>query len=700
MARIDDLVTQIPDKSLRLKLEAALTDMKRRQRFGLVYEEHVPETSTLLHFPVTVGATVQHRTDSDGGRLYQVKAITARGKVTIEPENGGEPETVATKELMVVKRFGDPIFPALTPLGSVERGGKNKPYHAVINGENFHTLQLFVYLYEDQVDCIYIDPPYNTGSRDWKYNNHYVDSKDSWRHSKWLSFMEKRLKLAKRLLKSEGVLIVTIDEHEVHHLGMLLEKLFKDWNVQMVSSQINPAIVARAGSFGRSDEYIFFVTKDGTGPQRLRLTREWVSSKGRTHTGNIRWDLLRRSGPSSARKDSPGCFYPIYVNPEGPSVEEIGDALPKGTSKPQPRKGCVPVLPIRQDGTEGRWQWTPKTIRARLKQGRVRITGSKTSGFVVSILKDGEYAKITREEFKVNGSRADGSLIVDDVETESVLAVPGSQWRIISHDATQYGSRLLTDFLPGRKFPFPKSLYAVEDTLRFFVQHKPDALILDFFGGSGTTAHAVFRLNRQDGGQRRSITVTNNEVSADEAGGLRKAGVHPGDKEWDALGIFEYVTRPRITAAVTGCTPEGTEIDGEYKFSDEFQFAEGFLENVEFFRLDYLDADEVDLGTQFDAIHPSLWLAAGGIGKRVLTPSQSGYFMPDDSPYAILYQEQAFRKLRKALETRPDITNLWIVTDSEDAFAEMRSAMPSRLVVSMLYRDYLRNFRINTRQNL
>jgi adenine-specific DNA-methyltransferase len=475
MARIDDLITQITDKAVRQKIEAAVTDMKRRQRFGLVFEEHIPETSALLRLPVTVGATVQRRSENNGGRLYQVQAIAGRGKVTLEPEGGGEVETCLAKDLMVVKRFGDPIFPALTSLSSIRRGSADKPHHAVINGENFHTLQLFVYLYEGQVDCIYIDPPYNTGARDWKYNNSYVDGNDAWRHSKWLSFMEKRLRLARRLLKPDGVLIVTIDEHEVHHLGMLLEKMFPDCNIQMVSTLINPASVARAGSFGRSDEYIFFVLIGVASPQRVRLSREWVSAKGRTHTGNLRWDLLRRSGPGSARKDSPGCFYPIYVHPAGPTIAKIGDALPKGQSTPAPIKRCIAVLPIRQDGSEGRWQWTPKTIRERMAQGRVRITGSKEDGFVVSILKDGEHAKVTRGEFKVNGTRPDGSLIVDDIGTETVLAIPGSQWRISSHDATQYGSRLLSDFLLGRKFPFPKSLYAVEDTARARVARTPAA---------------------------------------------------------------------------------------------------------------------------------------------------------------------------------------------------------------------------------
>src|SRR5205085_1529665 len=104
-----------------------------------------------------------------------------------------------------------------------------------------------------------------------------------------------------------------------------------------------------------------------------------------------------------------------------------------------------------------------------------------------------------------------------------------------------------------------------------------------FFGGSGTTTHAIARLNRQDAGRRQSIVITNNEVSADEADELRANGVRPGDSEWEALGIFEHLTRPRITAAITGRTPEGQPLTGGYKFTDEFPMADGFNENVEFF---------------------------------------------------------------------------------------------------------------------
>jgi adenine-specific DNA-methyltransferase len=223
MARLDDLAVEVEDPALRRKLQDAIMDLKRKQRFGLIFEEHIPETTALLGLAKQVGSIVQRRNDTSGNILYRVISVSRSGKTTVQPLAGGESIALPAKDLLVVKRFGDAIYPALTSIGSIRRGPDDKPHHAVINGENFHALQLFAYLYAGQVDCVYIDPPYNTGARDWKYNNRYVDQSDSWRHSKWLSMMDKRLRLTTRLLKPDGVLIVTIDEHEVHHLGMLLE---------------------------------------------------------------------------------------------------------------------------------------------------------------------------------------------------------------------------------------------------------------------------------------------------------------------------------------------------------------------------------------------------------------------------------------------------------------------------------------------
>src|ERR1035441_8963133 len=257
MAKIEDLVAQIPDERPKKAIGAEVRELKKNKKFGLVFEEHLPETGRRPKLPVKEGELVAKKRDS-GNDLWRVKTIR-KGTATLERAVEGYPlpsdigVEVPTAELVVVRSFGDPIYPALVPVDRVARGGPDKPWHMLINADNFHALQLLLYAYEGKVDVIYIDPPYNTGARDWKYNNDYVDKADSWRHSKWLSMLKKRLLLAKRLLKRDGVLVVMIDEHEVHHLGVLLEDLLPEYIRQMVTIVINQKGVAQ-GKLSRVEE--------------------------------------------------------------------------------------------------------------------------------------------------------------------------------------------------------------------------------------------------------------------------------------------------------------------------------------------------------------------------------------------------------------------------------------------------------------
>lgn len=175
---------------------------------------------------------------------------------------------------------------------------------------------------------------------------------------------------------------------------------------------------------------------------------------------------------------------------------------------------------------------------------------------------------------------------------------------------------MLNQFLGNRAaFSFPKSLYAVADAVRLVVEQRPQAVVLDFFAGSGTTFHAVAVLNAQDGGNRQCIMVTNNDVSEAEATFVN-ASHFPGDPKYDALGIFESVTKPRVEAAITGIRPDGQPVQGKYleQYLPDHAYTDGFEENVAFFRMDYLEPDVVELGRQFNAIAPLLWLAAGSVG--------------------------------------------------------------------------------------
>jgi len=164
---------------------------------------------------------------------------------------------VAVEDLVVVAEFRDPIYPGLVSTGKVERGG-DKPYHTVINAENYHAPETLLFTHRGKVDAIYIDPPYNTGDRSWKYNNDYVDGEDLYRHSKWLAFIERWLQIAKQLLTPDGTLIVTIGEDEVCRLGLLLGQVCPEARIQLVTIVMNTAGPMSPGEFSRADEYAFF----------------------------------------------------------------------------------------------------------------------------------------------------------------------------------------------------------------------------------------------------------------------------------------------------------------------------------------------------------------------------------------------------------------------------------------------------------
>jgi len=231
MARLEEKIAEIPNAELRQIIDEEVKALKKKKQFGLVFEPHSPEVVLRHRAAIKRDVTVAKK----GGKLaetWQVLRVHGQDAEILRTDSDGKPlrETVPVDSLIVVHRMAEPIYPALTSIASVQNGDPAQPHHILIEADNYHALQLLTYAYAGKVDCIYIDPPYNTGARDWKYNNDYVDGADGWRHSKWLTFMEKRLQLARRLLKPDtGVLIVTIDEHEVHHLGCLLAEVFPDF---------------------------------------------------------------------------------------------------------------------------------------------------------------------------------------------------------------------------------------------------------------------------------------------------------------------------------------------------------------------------------------------------------------------------------------------------------------------------------------
>lgn len=678
---LDGLLSRVKDEALREEIASEVARLRSSKEFGLVFERHLPERVALYTHPVARGTHVRLKSTPDGDLFRVLRVVNDVAQVVAED---GARDQLAVSDLVVVRTFGETIYPGFRRVGRVERG-EDKPFHAAINGENHHVLEALAFAFEGRIDCIYIDPPYNTGSRDWKYNNNYVDSKDAFRHSKWLSFMEKRLRLAKRMLNADdSVLLVTIDDNEVCTLGLLLDQLFPHCERQMVSITISPRGKSRDRRLSQVDEYLFVVYVGAAGVADLG---------GDGSDTEVRWRDLRRNEVESARATRPNQFYPIYVDVKTTRIVKIGNPLTpvQDLSEVPHLEGALPVFPIRVDGIQTNWSLTGPSLQRALDGGYVRVSanGRSDQGYSISYLSGPNIKKAENGTYTVSGRRPDGSKIV--LVPGGKESRPTTAWRDTRYDAGAYGTVLVRSLLPGRKFPFPKSLYSVEDTLRLFVKDKPNALVLDFFGGSGTTTHALMRLNRQDGGSRRSILVTNNEVSDAEGADLHGRGVRPGDPEWEAAGIFNNITMPRLMAAVTGQTPNGETAQGEYKFNDEGPLSDGFDENIEFLALEYLDRNSVARGVAFGAIAPLLWLRAGATG-RMIDRIERPFSLPPDAGYGVLFDIHAWQPFIEAVEARSDLAHVFIVTDSLAQYQQVVAELPPSLEASMLYEDYLRNF--------
>lgn len=514
MAALNDLIQKIENPELRAQIQAAADRLTKQKKFGLVFEEHLPECTPLYDIPVRKGAKVSVR-KGKANETYTVLKIED-GIATCLPKNSKEAVQFAVDDLVTTAELGDAIYPCLQPLGEVCNAPDSDLWHTLIEADNYHALQLLEYLYAGKVDCIYIDPPYNTGAKDWKYNNDYVDGNDEYRHSKWLSMIQKRLEIAKRLLNPDNsVLIITIDEKEYLHLGCLLEEMFPNARMQMVTCVISSQASVRDNMFSRADEYIFFLFM---GNAEVFKSDDDMLNEGLSATKSQLWFQFVRTGKGNLREDSKNLFYPIFADPESGRIIAIGDSVPLGVPRetvPVP-ENQIAIWPMTADGREARWRTGTEVANRRLSKGLLRLgkTSKKDNGWSVLTVNEGTEKRIEAGEVVVKGYEETGAAILVE-ESGSQLRVPKTVWNKVSHNAGWHGSKLLSKILSDRKFPYPKSLYSVMDAINVVCQ-KPDALIVDFFAGSGTTLHAVNLLNAEDGGNRRCIMVTNNEISAEE----------------------------------------------------------------------------------------------------------------------------------------------------------------------------------------
>ena len=327
--------------------------------------------------------------------------------------------------------------------------------------------------------------------------------------------------------------------------------------------------------------------------------------------------------------------------------------------------------------------------------------------YIYSFDNEHSFLNITDIENEVIGTDDDGAYIIQLKSAQNNEVRPLTIWHKKSHSASEYGTTYLNRIIGSDKFSFPKSIYAVRDTIRFFVANKPNALILaskpnsiilDFFAGSGTTLHAVNLLNAEDDGHRKCIMVTNNEVSDAEAKSLTKQGYNPGDYEWEKHGIARYATWPRTVCSIEGHDLNGNPLKGKYIDSD-IRMSDGFKANVAYFKLGFLDKASVRVGRQFREMLPTLWMKAGCHGACPILTGQKmpEYMVLPENHMAILNDNSSYAPFAEEIEKASEIETVYLVTDSDVDYRNMSRGLSVKYTYQ-LYRDYLDNFRINGRR--
>jgi adenine-specific DNA-methyltransferase len=366
---------------------------------------------------------------------------------------------------------GDKYEIELKLLDSIKGKSPKGPEHILMESDNYLALKYLQYTHEDKIDVIYIDPPYNTGAKDWKYNNDYVDKEDIFKHSKWLSFMEKRLKLAKKLLKPTGFIIIAIDHYELFTLGMLCDQIFNETNrVGIVNIVHKPEGRQHDRFFSPSNEYMLVYAKNKDIGRFNKTTISFSKSEQFTLEDDIGKFMLKPYlnndiESRSLESNKPHFYYPIFVSKDLKTIS-LTEC-----------KECHEIFPITKQGIKKTWITIKKTTQKRIDNNI--LVAKEINGNIEIYYKFREQQRYT------------------------------THWTDTKYNATAHGTTLLKNLLGTNAFDFPKSVYAIKDSLKITLPK--NGICLDFFAGSGTTFQAVAELNEEDGGTRQCILVTNNE---------------------------------------------------------------------------------------------------------------------------------------------------------------------------------------------
>lgn len=489
---------------------------------------------------------------------------------------------------------------------------KSGPVNILIEGDNYHSLSVLNYTHKKKIDVIYIDPPFNTGARDWKYNNNYVDVNDTYRHSKWLSMMLNRLKIAKNLLKDNGVLICAIDDNEFYRLGALLESIFPGREIHCITIVHNPRGI-QGNNFSYTHEYAYFVFRKGLkiiGPRKIREE-------------DIDWRNLRDNGGKSLRTDGKNCYYPIII--EDDKVIGFGDVVPNGI---HPERQTVEdnnrylVYPIDRKGIERKWRYARQSVEQ-----------------VQHLLR----ANKTRSRFEIQIGKDFGTV--------------RTVWQDSRYDANEYGTKLVHNLVPSAHFDFPKSVFNTYDCIASILYERKNAIVLDYFAGSGTTAHAVMMLNKEDSGNRKFIMCTNNEN-----------------------GIAEDVCYQRVKKVILG--------------HKDYPDITGIPTNLQYFKTDFVGRVKTDNDKRVLVSRSTemLCLAENTFDKILARKCAFALYQNKEQITGIIYDEDAIADFRKAIKKfkKPLVVYVFSYdhTYNEEDFADIPNLIKVKPIPEVILNVY------------
>src|SRR5699024_7416637 len=382
----------------------------------------------------------------------------------------------------------------------------------LLEGDNLAALKLLTKTHKEKIDLIYIDPPYNTGNKDFIYDDTFVHSEDGFRHSKWLSFMERRLKLASKLLTASGSLVISIGYQEVHNLVLLCEELFP--NRQVVCITVQTSGGKPSGGFDYLHEYVVFVTSYEFEPNRMTFVGGITRSPFEGLTLST-FDQTQR----------PNQTYPIFIDKKthhivgtGPSLaDRVKDGTYTGEQSDfvfdydEAPEGTVAVFPVSSRRAECVWRLISSRLMDDWEKGYIKVSKNRVKNhpnkFSIQYLPAGVIKKIETGMLEVKGREKNAPTLVFGENTTVGSEIP-TIWTEKEFYTTK-GTSALKKIFDSKKFPYPKPVDLVLEIIRATTDS--DSSVLDFFAGSGTTGHAVMKLNQENGDNRKFILCTNNQ---------------------------------------------------------------------------------------------------------------------------------------------------------------------------------------------